>query len=183
MSNYWYREQRSTTASSVELLNELRRYRESNTRMRSRVRDDMGMGEKDLLALRLLLAADAEDRSVRQRDLAYQLGISAASASALVDRLVNDGFVLRTPHPSDRRSIAVVPTPRGHHEVRETLHSMHARMLAVAEAMTPEDRAVVTTFFRDLNHSLDEPHSSEEPLSARPAAQRRCGAAQEEEAT
>ena len=59
-SGYWYPSTGDATASSVDLLNELRRYRESNVTMRARTRDDMGMGEKDLLALRYLLAARAE---------------------------------------------------------------------------------------------------------------------------
>ncbi|HEX7350887.1 MarR family winged helix-turn-helix transcriptional regulator [Brachybacterium sp.] len=154
-SGYWYASEGSETASSVELLHELRRYVESNARMRSRVRDDMGMGEKDLLALRILLAADSTGRRVRQRELAVQLNITAPSVSALVDRLVRDGYVERMPHPSDRRSIAVVPTQRGHQEVRETLQAMHARMMDVAETLTARDRAVVASFFRKLNHSLE----------------------------
>lgn len=159
---YWYAGSGETTASSVELLNELRRYRESNVRMRTRVRDDMGMGEKDLLALRLLLAAQVEGRAVRQGELARQLQISAASASALVDRLVRDGYAERAPHPEDRRSIAVVPTPHADREVRETLRSMHARMMAVAEALTPQERAVVTRFLAGLNHSLEQIGEHEE---------------------
>lgn len=182
-SGYWYPASGEATASSVELLNELRRYRESNVRMRTRVRDDMGMGEKDLLALRLLLAAQAEGRAVRQRDLAEQLSISAASSSALVDRLVRDGYAERAPHPEDRRSTAVVPTSRGDREVRETLRGMHARMMAVAEALTPQERAVVTRFLAGLNHSLEQvgeeqgsgtppaPHG-EQPDSAAPTEER-----------
>lgn len=155
-SGYWYPSTADATASAVELLNELRQYRESNVRMRSRVRDDMGMGEKDLIALRILLAAHAEGQAVRQQELARQLSITGASASALVDRLVRDGYAERTPHPADRRSIAVVPTEHGDTEVRRTLRSMHARMMAVAEALSPQERAVVTIFLRNLNHSLEE---------------------------
>ena len=170
-NGYWYSVDCEATASSVELLNELRRYRASNGRMRARVRDDMGMGEKDLLALRVLLAAQVEGRAVRQRDLAEQLNISAASSSALVDRLVRDGYAERAPHPEDRRSTAVVPTSRGDHEVRETLRSMHTRMMAVTESLTPHERAVVTRFLSRLNHSLEDLGEDEEQ-NARALAQR-----------
>lgn len=156
VGGYWYPADGEETASSVQLLNELRRYRESNVRMRSRVRDDMGMGEKDLLALRLLLAARVEGRAVRQGELARELSISGASTSALVDRLVRDGYAERTPHPADRRSTAVVPTPHGDQEVRETLRTMHARMMGIAEQLSSRERAVVTAFLRDLNHSLED---------------------------
>ena len=155
-SGYWYSERRTESADSIELLNELRRYRESNALMRSKVREDMGMGEKDLLALRLLLSAQAQGRAMRQRDLAQSLSIQPASASALVDRLVKDGYAKRTPHPDDRRSIAVEPTDLASRDVRRTLVDMHARMLDVTDAMTPQERGVVTRFLRDLNHAMDK---------------------------
>lgn len=162
-SGYWFPREEEETASAVELLDELRRYRQSNAAMRSRVQADMGMGEKDLLALRLLLAASAEGRTVRQRDLAEALGITAASSSALVDRLERGGFALRTPHPADRRSTAVTPTARADHEVRGALRSMHTRMIAVAEALSPSERAVVTGFLRTLNHSLEDVSGDDDP--------------------
>lgn len=152
---YWYGAGRPGTATAADLLHELRRYQESNSRMRSQLRDDMGMGEKDLLALRLLLAADADGRRIRQRDLAERLSISGASVSALVDRLVRDGYVERTPHPTDRRSTTVVPTALAHRRVQQRLRAMHARMMAVAEDMTAPERAVVIDFLRRLHHSLD----------------------------
>lgn len=151
-SGYWY----GTVAgpSAVDLLQELRRYRESNAKMRLRVGTGMDMGEKDLLALRHLMAADARGETLRQRDLAALLGISPASTSALVDRLVRDGHVRRAPHPGDRRSTAVLPTEHGHHEVRETLRLMHERMLAVAASLDEQERAVVLRFLQRLNHDL-----------------------------
>ncbi|MFC0674387.1 MarR family winged helix-turn-helix transcriptional regulator [Brachybacterium hainanense] len=158
-SGYWFPARDPESASTVELLNELRRYRSSNSRMRSRVGEDMDMGEKDLLALRALLEAQAEGRVLRQRDLARLLDIRPASVSVLVDRLVRDGHAERTPHPEDRRSIAVVPTSHGDEEVRATLQRMHARMFSVARALSDEERAVVIRFLRELNHDADDASS------------------------
>jgi len=154
-AGYWYTTTVGAPAEAVDVLNELRRYRESTTTLRSKVRQDMGMGEKDLLALRMLLAARSRGEVMRQQDLARRLAITAASTSALVDRLVRDGCASREAHPEDRRSIAVVPTAHAEREVRDTLQDMHRRMLAVAEALSPEERAVVNRFLRDLNHSID----------------------------
>ena len=166
-SGYWYSERGAESADSIELLNELRRYRESNARMRSKVRQDMGMGEKDLLALRLLLSAQAQGRVIRQRELAQSLSIQPASASALVDRLIKDGYAERAPHPDDRRSIAVKPTALASEDVRHTLVDMHARMLNVADSMTPEERGVITRFLRDLNHAMDHhPDDHESPAQS-----------------
>ena len=48
-----------------------------------------------------------------QRDLADALGVSARNVTGLVDALVETGFVIRTPHPSDRRATLVSLTPHG----------------------------------------------------------------------
>ncbi|MGP9694737.1 MarR family winged helix-turn-helix transcriptional regulator [Brachybacterium sp. AOP25-B2-12] len=154
-SGYFFPPVEHPPVDALDLLHELRLYRESNARMRSKVRDDMGMGEKDLTALRLLLAAQARGEVLRQQDLARHLGIRPASVSVLVDRLVRDGYAERSAHPEDRRSTAVHPTAAGSEEVHRTLNAMHARMLAVAASLTPAERGVVTRFLRELNHALD----------------------------
>jgi len=148
-SGYWFADA-GTDASSVDVLNLLRRYREAEAAMRSRVRDDMGMGERDILALRFLLEARATSVVLRQKDLADRLDITTASASNLVDRLVRDGFAQRRPHPEDRRSVAVEATDDGDREVRETLRRMHDRMYAATTAMSAQDRAVVAGFLRRM---------------------------------
>lgn len=170
-SGYWYSGRGAESAESIELLNELRRYRESNELMRSKVRDDMGMGAKDLFALRLLLSAQAKGRAMRQRELAEALSIQPASASALVDRLVRDGYAERAPHPEDRRSIAVEPTALASHDVRHTLVDMHARMMRVADSMSPEERGIVTCFLRNLNHALDNRSDDAQAESKTPSQQ------------
>lgn len=152
-SGYWYAGE-DVDASAIEVLNLLRRYRETETSMRARVRDEMGMGEKDILALRFLLEARAAQTVVRQKDLAAKLDITTASASTLVDRLVAGGYARRTPHPADRRSIAVEATEDGDREVRETLRRMHDRMYAVVSAMGPADRTVVAGFLTRMTQTL-----------------------------
>lgn len=152
-SGYWF-DGEEVDASAVDVLNLLRRYRETETTMRARVRDEMGMGEKDILALRFLLEARSTQTVIRQKDLAAKLDITTASASNLVDRLVADGYARRMPHPDDRRSIAVEATEDGDREVRETLRRMHDRMYAVVATMSPADRAVVAGFLNDMTEAL-----------------------------
>ncbi|MBO0596462.1 MarR family transcriptional regulator [Nesterenkonia sp. E16_7] len=151
---YWYQDT-AHAPSSVEVLNLLRRYRESERKMRSRTRDSMSMGETDLLALRHVLRAQAAGELLRQRDLARELDISAASVSVLVDRLIRDEYVRRVPFPSDRRSVAIQPTIAGDHEVRETLSEMHRRMLAAVETLTEAERAAAAKFLNGLIASVD----------------------------
>ncbi|MGJ9373647.1 MarR family winged helix-turn-helix transcriptional regulator [Nesterenkonia sp. CF4.4] len=113
------------------------------------------MGETDLLALRYVLRAQSAGELLRQRDLAQELDISAASVSVLVDRLIRYGYVRRVPVPGDRRSVAVEPTIAGDHEVRETLSEMHRRMLETVETLTEDERAAVAKFLSGLIASID----------------------------
>lgn len=113
------------------------------------------MGETDLLALRHVLRAQSAGELLRQRDLARELDISAASVSVLVDRLIRDGYVRRVPIPDDRRSVAIEPTISGDHEVRQTLSTMHRRMLETVDALTESERTAVAKFLDGLIVSLD----------------------------
>ncbi|PWD49703.1 MarR family transcriptional regulator [Serinibacter arcticus] len=153
-AGYWYPEL-TGAPGPVDLLNLLRRYRDAERRMRQRTQDSMRMGETDLVALRFLARARQRGAIVRQKELAEALEITGSSASALVDRLERDGYVQRTPHPEDRRSVALVPTDRMDGEVRGTLGAMHKRMLAVAEDLSPEEREAVGRFLIGLAASLD----------------------------
>lgn len=153
-SGYWYPEHDG--ASTVDVLNLLRRYRAAETRMRARTRASMEMGETDLLALRTLLAAQRRGELVRQRDLAQVLGITSASVTVLVDRLEQSGHVERTPHPTDRRSTIVVATAETDREVRETLGAMHQRMIAVVDDLAPDELEVVARFLSGMAASVEE---------------------------
>jgi DNA-binding MarR family transcriptional regulator len=154
-AGYWYPDA-ATSPDPVDVLNLLRRYRDAERRMRARTRDSMRMGETDLVALRFLLRATRTGQVIRQRDLAEALEISKPSASALVDRLIRDGYVQRVAHPDDRRSVAIEPTRKTDDEVRSTLGVMHRSMLAAAESLTPEELAVVARFLADLTRSVEK---------------------------
>ncbi|WP_246858467.1 MarR family winged helix-turn-helix transcriptional regulator [Citricoccus sp. SGAir0253] len=139
----------------MDVLNLLRKYRDAERRMRTRTRDSMGMGETDLVALRYLLRATRAGERVRQRDLAQVLEITSASASALVDRLVRDGYAQRVAHPDDRRSVSIEPTQKSDEDVRSTLGAMHRRMLEAAESLSPEELAAVAKFLTALTRSVE----------------------------
>ncbi len=152
-SGYWYADD---AGRGVEVLSALRRYRAAESAMRRRTRDSMGMGETDLLAIRFLLHAQRTGRAVSPKDLAARLGISSASTTVLVDRLVASGHVERRPHPTDRRALVIVPTRTSDSEVRATLGAMHDRMMHVAESLQPEEAAVVIAFFERMRDVVDE---------------------------
>lgn len=152
---YWYPPRRDGQPSGVDVLNALRDYRASETAMRRRTRDSMAMGETDLLALRYLLEAETAGKQVRPKELAGRLGMTSASMTALVDRMVASGYITREPHPSDRRAIILRPTPGADEEVRHTLGRMHQRMLEIANSLPPEDAGAVVRFLLRMREAVD----------------------------
>ncbi|ARC58354.1 Multiple antibiotic resistance protein MarR [Frondihabitans sp. 762G35] len=159
-SGYWF--DASAEERSVAVLNALRDYRTSETAMRQRTRDSMGMGDTDLKAIRFLLAAQRRGETVNARELADHLGITTPSTSVLIKRLVSSGHLERRAHPTDRRGVLLTATEGSDDEVRATMAGMHARMITAAEALSPEEARVVTTFLRAMATALEpdaEPHS------------------------
>jgi DNA-binding MarR family transcriptional regulator len=152
-SGYWYGPDGQLDYGAA-VLKSLRDYRAAETAVRRATRDSMGMGETDILALRYLLRVQASGRTVVPKDLSRFLGITSASTTSLIDRLVASGHVRREAHPSDRRSVVVIPTVESDREVRETLGAMHRRMMAVAEGLTADQARTVVDFLQRMTEAL-----------------------------
>lgn len=157
-SGYWYGPgERIDPPSAV--LQALRDYRTAEVAARRSTRDSMGMGETDLLALRYLLRAQAAGEQLGPKDLSRTLGITTASTTSLIDRLVSSGHARREPHPTDRRALVIVPTVGSDAEVRQALGGMHRRMRAVAEELSAADARVVVDFLGRMGGALPDPRS------------------------
>lgn len=161
-SGYWYPD--GERASTVDVLNMLRRYRGAETAMRARTRASMGMNETDLLALRFLLREQKAERIVRPIDIARTLNISTASTTTLIDRLERGGHVRREAHPTDRRAGVVVPTVSSDEEVKSTLGAMHRRMLALVDELSDQERAIVTHFLAGMTSAIEEASDLDQEL-------------------
>ncbi|NYF12433.1 DNA-binding MarR family transcriptional regulator [Pseudoclavibacter sp. JAI123] len=161
-SGYWY-PTGGQHATSVDVLNLLREYREAEAKMRARTRSSMRMNENDLLALRFLLQQQRHGKVVVQKDLGQRLNISSASVTGLVDRLVKSGHVERRPHPTDRRASIIAPTVESDREVRETLGVMHKRMIAVVDSLSTEELDGVAKFLSGMVGSVQAPAAHDAP--------------------
>ena len=70
----------------------------------------VGLSDIDRTALRVIIEQSTDAAPATPTDLARHLGISTASITALVDRLVRDGLIETRPHPVDRRKKTLSPT-------------------------------------------------------------------------
>ncbi|PZF59547.1 MarR family transcriptional regulator [Curtobacterium sp. MCSS17_008] len=147
-SGYWYPDRQEK--AGVELLTLMRRYRAAEVAMRERKRRSMRMNATDMEAVRFLLRAGEQGQPVRPGDLAAHLGITSASTTAVVKRLVATGHVERRADPSDGRGALLVATGHSDDEVRTELTDVHARMIAAADRLSPQTVAEMGAFFAEV---------------------------------
>lgn len=151
-----------------DLLTALRDFTRADQEMRRRLSAEMRMNLTDLQALRHVIESERDADWTTPRALAAYLGISTASTTKLLDRLTASGHLVRSAHPSDRRSVVVTSTPHARAEVRERLGAMHERMRVIAEAVPLEARDAVVAFLRAMAHEVAQA-GAPDPLLPAPA--------------
>jgi MarR family 2-MHQ and catechol resistance regulon transcriptional repressor len=83
-------------------------------------------------------------------DLAAYLYLDKSTASRVVDALERKGYVVRLPHPKDRRAVLLEATPSGRElegKIRESILAEERQLLA---DFTPEVRQAMTLLIRRL---------------------------------
>ena len=153
-SGYWYADDDAETRS-VAVLNSMREYRMAEAEMRKRTRSAMKLNESDMLALRILFSAAKAGRNVSPTELSKSLGITTASTTGLIDRLVRSGHVERRPNPDDGRAVIVVPTTTSDTEVRVTLSDVHRRMMEAAKDLSPDEAATIVAFLEKMRDAVE----------------------------
>ncbi len=94
------------------------------------------------------LSLIARRQAMRVSELAEELGIGLAAASALADRMARRQLITRRPDPDDRRIVRLEAAKRGRHllEVLERGSIEHfAKLIA---RMTPAEREALATTLR-----------------------------------
>jgi len=103
------------TARDVRELVEVLRVLNANTlRLRTHFAAELGLGINELNALIHMINIG----EMTPKGLAQRLSITTGSATAMIDRLENAGFLVRRPHPTDRRSLLLELTPAGMHAMK-----------------------------------------------------------------
>lgn len=132
----------------------------------------MRLNQSDMRAIRMIMRAQKQGILVTPKDIAREVGISSASTTKLIDRLVAAGHLARVTHPTDRRTscLEVMETTRS--SAHDTIGRQHARRFAAAASVTASDRAAVLRFLAalieadTLQDHLHEPGAqSEDPSS------------------
>ena len=87
-----------------------------------------------------VLHALSEEDALSLNELAERTATDQSSASVVVQRLVEAGYVTRTQKESDRRHIELRVTPRGRAVIRRSPPPAQQKIIAAVESMTARDR-------------------------------------------
>ncbi|NKY86111.1 MarR family winged helix-turn-helix transcriptional regulator [Nocardia veterana] len=109
-----------------------------------------GVAVIDIVALGHLLVQGPQTPT----DLARRLGVTTASITDLLDRMEQRRWVLRTPHPRDRRRILASLTEVGHDLITETYREFATRLSPAFTDLPSEDQQVVMRFLETATSCL-----------------------------
>jgi DNA-binding MarR family transcriptional regulator len=122
----------------------LQRFGLERDRMRAALASATGIGATELDALEHLEA----DGPLTQRQLGERLSLTSGAITMLVDRLEEAGWVSRSRHPTDRRSVLVELTPRATESIPAALDTYHSRIKALAGAVPAGHRDALRSFLQ-----------------------------------
>ena len=113
------------------LVGALRRLTGAFTEMGYRFGEAHGLSRSDVAALIVVTEVTEQGASIGTVELARRIGLTAPSATVLVDRLVAAGLLARHPHPDDRRRVVLTLTPAARTAGREHFGAMNDRLLTM----------------------------------------------------
>ncbi len=99
---------------------------------------EMGLSPSRFNALRFLYVAD--DRRMLLGELRTRLGVSMPLVTKVVDSLVKEGWVVRVPGPSDRRTIYAELTSEGVRRFEERLPIIQDRIGEYWSGLTEDEK-------------------------------------------
>jgi DNA-binding MarR family transcriptional regulator len=88
-------------------------------------------------------------------DIGDFLGITSAAASQLLDRLVQQGFILRTEAPQDRRLKHIVLTELGSQVLHESIQAHQKWLDDLAATLSPVEQQQVSSGLNILINKMD----------------------------
>lgn len=131
--------------------------REAEQKLSRASRRYMQLNETDMRALHYLIVCANRHAIATPGGIAQHLAISTASTTKLLDRLEKGGHIVRSPHPTDRRALAITITDDTRHAAMQTVGRQQAKRFYAAARLTREERAVVIRFLQDMTQEIALP--------------------------
>lgn len=93
-------------------------------------------------------------KSITTTDLSRIFEVSKPSASALVERLVEHGWIKRTPHTKDRRTILLTLTKKANKRLDEICEQRSNVIKNIFQSLNPEEKQNLVRILKKMNDSL-----------------------------
>ncbi|WP_067520851.1 MarR family winged helix-turn-helix transcriptional regulator [Nocardia uniformis] len=131
----------------------------------------LGVNETDRRALEIVLLGDG--KSTTPGMLAERLGLTAAGATVMLNRLEKQGYITRSLHPTDRRRVIVVATDLAARRVHDLISTLvdegYKMMLSWYDPAELELIAGFLTRVGELQRTHRQRLRDMEPYSRRPS--------------
>ena len=111
----------------------------------------LGLGRSDLRALNLL-----EHGPLGASVLAQRLGLTRPAVTALIDRLVGAGYVVRVAVPGDRRATAVELQPATWTAFAQVYRPLGEQVRVATTDLTPSERQAVVDAMTTITGAFDD---------------------------
>ena len=111
--------------------------------------DDNGLSPSQVSTLMRLF----HDGTCGVKDIGDYLGITIAAASQMVDRLVQQGLILRSEDPTDRRFKQISLTTNGQTVIECSIEARRSWMAKLTHAFSPEEQRTIVEALTMLNEA------------------------------
>ncbi len=145
----WRRERPDLDVQPLEVLSRVTRLARHLDQARAQAFDSHGLDgwEFDVLAA---LRRTGEPYSLSPGQLATQTLVTSGTMTNRVDRLVDRGFVQRSPDPHDRRGVRVQLTDAGLLAVDGAFTDLLKREHSLLDSLDERERSALAELLRDL---------------------------------
>ena len=134
------------------LLSALRRLTGAYTEMGYRFGELHGLSRSDVAALIVVTEAAAQGEDIGTVELARRVGITAPSATVLVNRLVAAGLLARQHDTGDGRRVVLTPTEAARSAGRDHFGTLNDLLLRMLSTHPPDD---LRTAAKVVNQAAD----------------------------
>ncbi|NUL47517.1 MarR family transcriptional regulator [Cellulosimicrobium funkei] len=148
-----------------QLIQSLRRYAEASDRAVDAAGHRSGLHRTDLRALTILMQRQETGLDTSPTDLGRLLGLTSASTTALVDRLVANGHARRSPSTTDRRRVKISHTQTAAEDGRRIFVPLSRHLAAHLSGFTLDQ---VLSAVHVLTAATDALNTFEPPAAGAP---------------
>jgi DNA-binding MarR family transcriptional regulator len=116
----------------------------------------------------LRVVGEAGPEGITLSEVGEKLFVTCGNITGLVDRLEESGYVVREPHPTDRRALLAKLTPQGRAVFEELAPAHGDRIQRIMSCLSAEEQAALIDLLSRLEQraaSLDE-HADAPPAAA-----------------